>query len=385
MLTIRNCKVVDIEKGTYADGRVIRIEGGIIADICREDSAGITGRRDTLIDAQGAWVFPGLIDCHVHICQEGVTELAKSWLASESEVFALLRAARNLSTAISAGITLLRDAGTYKSRSIEIKKAIESSVFVGPRMVVCGSLITPKGGHAHEIGVEVQGVDNLRRVLRQQIASGADFVKIVNDPIGFSLEELNIVVEEAHELGVRVACHAFTPKAVQLALDAKADTIEHGVCFDNTMIEQALRQGTILVPTYFCAVETCRDTTNSLIKDEEIPIYRNWFESLEENLPKCIEAGIKIAAGTDAGYPPITFDCVVDEVCSLVSLGAPVLTALQSATKIAAEAVGMQRHLGSIEKGKLADLIVLSKNPLEDIQALRHVKMVIKDGRLLAP
>ena len=381
-ILIKNCNIINIENGDFIDDSAILIEGNIIVAIDNEKNLKIP-QGTKILDVNGGWVLPGLSDVHVHICHEGIPELAKSFSYTEPVIHSILRAAKNLSIALSAGITTVRDMGTYKARNIQIKKAIEKEIFIGPRIVACGHLITSPKGHVHEIGKEVQGIENICRTVREELIHGADFIKVTNDPIGYSLDELKTIVDEAHKLGKKVACHAFTKESVGLALNAKVDTIEHGVPFDNRMIRQIIKQKTIIVPTYFCAVQTCKDISESLIKKGDLPMFEKWLDSLKQNLPKAIKNKIRIAAGTDAGYPPLRFNDVINEVISFVELGADPLMALQSTTKIAMEALGLEKYLGSIEKGKLADIVVVPQNPLEDITTLRNVLVVIKNGRII--
>ena len=308
---LSNCNILDITTGKWLKDKAILIEGALITNIVASNEI---DRSFEIVDLEGSWVLPGLVDAHVHLCHEGNYNLAKEFSYAESDIYATLRTAKNLTIALNSGITLLRDAGSFKRRGIKIKKALDEGIFVGPKIISCGNLLTSPKGHVHEIGKEVQGVENCKKAVRSEIKNGADFVKVTNDPIGLSIEELKAIVEEAHKFRKMVACHAFTEKSVQMALDANVDTIEHGAPFNKEMVEQMKRQKTIIVPTFYCAIETCRDITKSLIKKEELPIFEQWQEDLKCNLPMAINSGVKIATGTDAGNPPLEFDAVIGAV-----------------------------------------------------------------------
>lgn len=377
---LTNCSILDINIGKWVKDNVILVEGKLIADIVPLNE---TDKDIDVVDLKGGWVLPGLIDVHVHLCHEGNYNLAKNFSYTESTISSTLRAAKNLTTALNSGITLVRDVGSFKRRGLKVKKSLEEGVFIAPTVISCGNLLTSPKGHVHEIGKEVHGVDNCRKAVRGEITNGADFIKVTNDPIGLSLKELRAIVEEAHKYKKIVSCHAFTEESIQMALDANVDTIEHGVPFNKEMIKQMQKQGTVIVPTFYCAIQTCQDITKSLIKKEELPMFEQWLENLKKYLPQAIKSGIRIATGTDAGYPPLEFNSVIEEIISLANIGATPFQALQYATRISAETCSLEHRYGEIQKGKNASMAIFSKNPLNNIMALREVGIVIKEGILI--
>jgi len=379
---LTNCSIIDLNGGKWLKDKAILIEGELIVDICPSNEI---DKNLDVIGLKGGWVLPGLIDVHVHLCHEGDYSLARNFSYREPTTLSTLRAAKNLTIALNSGVTLVRDVGSFKRRGIKIKKSLENCAFIAPTIISCGNLLTSPKGHVHEIGKEVCGLDNCRKAVRSEIKNGADFIKVTNDPIGFSLKELMAIVEEAHKYGKIVSCHAFTEESVQMALDANVDTIEHGVPFNKEMIKQMQKQETIIVPTFYCAIQTCQDITKSFIKKEELPIFEQWLENLKKYLPQAIEARIKIATGTDAGYPPLKFNSVIEEIISLVNIGATPLQALHCATKISAEVCNLGHKYGEIRKGKNASMVIFSENPLNNIEVLRNVEIIIKDGILISP
>jgi len=379
-ILIKNCNLINICNGDTIPNSTILLNGRRIIEINPKLN---NIKKSEIIDANGGWVLPGLSDVHVHICHEGAPELAKSFSFLEPEIHSFLRAAKNLHLSLESGITSVRDVGTYKARNLEIKKAIEKGIFIGPRIIACGHLITSPEGHVHEIGKEVKGIAEARKTVKDEIRNGADFIKVANDPIGLSFDELQAIVDESHKFGKKVACHAFTKESIELALNAKVDTIEHAAPFNSDIAKQMVEQDTIIVPTYYCAIETCKDIQKSFITKEELPIFNEWLKSLESNIPRAMKYGVKVSTGTDAGYPPLIFNDVINEIESLAKISNSPLKALQASTTIAAEVMDLENYIGSIEKGKLADIIIMEENPLKNISVLKDIKIIIKDGMII--
>ena len=355
----------------------LHVVDGVIQEIVPR--AGLPAHTRTLDLADG-WAIPGLVDAHVHICHEGRTSLARSYNPREPAFQAALRAANNMAVALSAGVTLLRDVGSFSRRGLEVRSAVESGLIRGPRVVSCGSLITSRAGHVHNIGREVEGASACAEAVREEVSFGADFIKVTNDPPGLSRDELSAITNEAHRLDKLVACHAFTEDAVASALETGFDTIEHAAPFNERMATAMHQRRIILVPTLYCAVETCRDTSLSLVEAKHVPMFERWLDNLRKNLPMAFQAGVMIAAGTDAGFPPLEFNAMVSEIKALTGVGASVLQALRAGTRVAAAACGLADSHGAISTGMHADIVVLPDDPFKDIDVLRYPTMVIKGG-----
>jgi len=233
-----------------------------------------------------------------------------------------------------------------------------------------------------DIGRRVRGVEEAREVVREKVQAGADFIKVINDPVVLSLEELSAITDEAHKLKRRVACHAYKPDAVELALRAGVDTIEHAAPAATDILKECLQRGVTIVPTYVCGLDTM-DFERSLVEPGTEETFIEWLELLESGLPVLLQSGVNVAVGTDAGYPPVDFGSACREMEYFVNLGATNLKALQAATISAAQAVGLDDELGTMEVGKLADFVILRENPLRDITAVHRVKMVVLSGQLV--
>lgn len=388
MITILSkANILNVRSGESLAGYSVIVEDNLIRDICHDSQIEKYRSGSNFIDLRGSWLLPGLIDVHVHASEEGDVDRFKKFKYDEHPVITGLRTARNLSACVDAGITLIRDVGTYAGRNIQVRAGIENGAFDGPRMLACGHLLTFPGGHFASRGREVKGVNNLRNAVKEEIEMGADFVKVINGPGGYDLEELRAIVDQAHKLGKKAACHTVFADTVTLAINAGFDTIEHASEFSEEQINQMIAHDIICVPTYVAAFDAVKDLEGSqvleIFPDTTVNDFTEWFRLENENLPKAIRAGVKIATGTDTGFPLTPFNSVVREIVFLSKLGASNLTALQSSTLVAAEAVGKQNELGLIEPGKLADLICVPTNPLEDLNSLFDVRWVMINGKIL--
>lgn len=377
---LSNCSIYSLENNNWKFDKNILISDGRIIEIINKNKKNKTINE---INLNGGHIVPGLIDSHVHICNEGNTKLANDFNYLEPKVFSFLRAAKNLEQAFNNGITTIRDVGSYKRRAVKIRDVVNKGVFPGPKIIPCGNIITSVKGHVHEIGREVKGISQCRKAVKEEIENGAGFIKITNDPIGLNQEEINTIVNEAHKHGKLVACHAFNKDSIQMALDARVDTIEHGSPFSNKMARQMMQQGTILVPTYHCSIETCKDVRRSLISDENLSMFKDWRNNLKNNLPRAIKMGVKIAIGTDAGYPPLEFNSAIEEIISMTHLGAKPIDALRYATSFSAEACGLPKEHINIEDGTIANMVVCKENPLKNIETLRDIKFTIFGNRII--
>lgn len=404
-----NCNLVDVGKADIIPSATVLIKEGRIFEISRRPSCR-TLRDYRVIDAEGLWGLPGLVDLHVHICEEPNPRLASSFSYDEDRFISGIRVNRNLRECLKAGITMVRDVGSYDRRAIEAREAFERRIIKGPRIVACGNLLTYPGGHFHTRGKQLRGCEAIRLAVREEVRNGASFIKVASDPeddeallgTSFSLEELTALVEVAHSLDRPVACHTFpSVEGLDLALRAGMDTLEHAAPLSNELLHRIIGTGTILVPTFVAAYDeipevTIRSETRldwdriaiwetanypGLAGEESCsPSIETWFFRLLNHLPLAIQAGVRIGVGTDAGLCGTNFRSAVREVLFLTELGASNLQALQSAILVGVQAVGFEAELGRIEVGFLADLILVRDNPLDDIETLLDVRMTMVDG-----
>lgn len=381
---VRNSNVIDVIAGTAIRDCVIVIEDARIVYAGSRHTSPFDVSELMCFDGENCWAIPGLVDAHVHLCEEPRPALATHFRSDESDFIAALRVGTNLHTALESGVTTVRDCGSFQGRSLLVKKATSSTPIAAPRITTCGRLLTVPQGHAEHLGKPAASLDEIKRAIEEEVELGADFVKIANYPVAYSVELLRAFVEKAHSLSKLASCHTGDKQSVNLAVDAGFDTIEHAAPYSHAMAETMKSHNVILVPTFYCAFATCADIGQSLISRVELhDVFHPWLRDLESYLPLALEVGVKIAAGTDAGFPPLTFDAIHDEMAHLVRIGASPITALRAATIIGAETCGQASNIGSLEAGKLADIVLLHADPLESIGATKSIAAVILGGRVV--
>lgn len=302
-----------------------------------------------------------------------------------------IQGAENLRVALAAGITTVRDLGGGPVVPYDLKHAWKARLFAGARPLVAGPMITALGGHGTEqglgISLEVCGAREVRRAVRAAIGAGADVIKVATSGVAtrteLTLTELSAAVQEAHWCGVKVASHAnFSLRSINNSVAAGCDSIEHGCAADEQALREMSARDVALCPTItmLARVNERSDLygpTTSLTD----AVQRAWRQH-KETVQQAIELGVKIVAGTDAGMPAVGFDSLHEELGWLVRWGMSPLQALRCATSAASDLLG-RSDLGDVAPGCRADLVVLADNPLADLSALRDVRAVMLEGRLV--
>lgn len=386
---IRNVTIVDgTGRAPAADWAVV-VEGRHIVWVGPTDQAP-TVADQAIVDGLGHTLLPGLINCHVHLCNDGAADLFAQ-VRQDSVPIASLRGARGALLTLQSGVTTVRDCGAANGVAIELAKAIEEGLIPGPRIKAAGHVITMTGGHGHFIGREADGRDAVRRAARAEIKAGAHFIKVMSTggvltpgvtPTQTALlpEELEVVAQEAHNAGRRVATHAIGNAGIKNALRAGIDSIEHGFYLDDEALDLAVAQGAFLVPTLLAI---SRITTNGIaggIPDWVVRKAEQEAGRQRESFKAAVDSGMKIAAGTDAGTPFNRHEDLALEMGLMVDYGLSPMQAILAATRSAAENLDVLHSVGTIEVGKLADLILVTGDPTVDIGAMRQVTFVAKDG-----
>lgn len=263
--------------------------------------------------ASGYMVLPGLIDCHVHLANDGDPDFLGQ-IASDSVQRATLRAGRNAETLLQAGITTVRDCGAADSTAIEVAKAIDDGLISGPRVIPAGRVITMTGGHGYFFGREADGVDEVRRATRAEIKAGASFIKamatggvltpgVTPDQTALLQAELEAAAQEAHNSGRRIATHALGTAGIKNALRAGVDSIEHGFYLDDEALTLAVERGTYLVPTLIPVNRIVEGGEEGGIPGWVVEKARSETDYFMESFRAAVNSGMKLAAGTDAGTP----------------------------------------------------------------------------------
>lgn len=394
-LILTNANVIDGINPTPLADATVTIEDGRIAEVV---SGGSSSRHNAdVIDLNGAYLLPGLWDVHVH---PEYPPSPNSTIAEQTADFGF-----NLSRAlIDGGVTSVRCGGAANFMDVAWKRAFDSGRYIGPRIFASGYFLTTTGGHFLSSGQakECDGPYGFVTAIRQQIKNGVDHIKlnlsggIMGPPWdlhkhSFLLaDELNAAFALCHQREYKVMAHATNPDAVKAAIQLGAHSVEHGYIMDDECIGLLQSSDAWYVPTLAISHLTRQQATNDWERrwvqrrqiptelqeraDAASPEHKIWFR-------RALDAGVKMALGSD--IRPL-HEAALLEMALWVRDGAKPWQAIQAATRNAAELCGVADKLGAVEAGKLADLIVVADNPLTDIQNIRKLLMVLKDGRIVS-
>ncbi len=373
-IVLLHANLIDGARGAFATNATVILRDGKIADI---QTGAFTPPADAqIIDVGGRYVLPGLIDAHVHI--------------------ASLASARR---ALESGVTTVRSASVSNFQDVTLRDLVRQGVVPGPDVVAAGVFVSPDLGETMladaRLGAFKDGVTSeaaLREVVRINIAHGVDVIKTRGteraglpntDPRKqtYSEQQLRWVVDEAAKQGIPVMAHAHGDEGAYAAVKAGVRSIDHGTYLSDSTLALMKANGTWLVPTYITVVDLTQPGG-----DYDDPILRargaHMLPRLAESVRKAHRMGIRIATGADTQYGPESVSRVSGEVAAFVELGMTPLEALRTATTSAAELLRLHERTGQIKTGYEADLIIVERNPLEDIRSLADVIAVISNGRV---
>jgi imidazolonepropionase-like amidohydrolase len=384
-------------KTTIKDARIIDCNGSVLEDgFIQFDETGILAISDkpltggTEIDGTGKTVMPGLFDCHVHI--GGLYEMLLQGRLYEVETMTAIKTFVQCQELLSFGITTFRNMGTLHDCDIWVRDMINSGYIKGPRILASGTVVTITGGHCHFMGTECDTVGEALKAARAQMKKGADVIKMFGtggvatpksnpEATQMSEDQMRAVAEAAAEAGVITGAHCLALAGTKNAIRAGVRSIEHAYMLDQEAVELMVEKKLFYCPTLVAPIVICESTDprGQWMKKKMIPFMQNH----EKAFKLSIAAGVKIAAGTDANCPFNPISTLAKELGLYVEYGMTNMEALISATKTAAELCMVDNVVGTLEVGKLADLIILDGNPLTDIQAISRVNKTFRSGDLL--
>ena len=392
---IRAGRLFDTKSEKLVSNQVVLIRGDRITEVGPAEKVKVPDGAK-VIDLSHATVLPGLIDAHTHVFGNG-TDLDAPIL-HESYQYRTLIALANAQRDLMAGFTTLRDLKSLGAMysDVDLRNAINRGIVWGPRMQVSTRGLQATGGfimngYSEEVPVPaaLQVVDSpwaARQAVREQLTRGADWIKLyagyhhhyepdgkLVDPPTFTAEEVNAIVDEAHRRGHKVSCHAFGGEGLHNCINAGVESIEHGVDLDDGEIKMMIQKGIYLVPTLY-HYQLDRE------EDEKKHGGHSTAEFSERSFPKVVAAGVKIAFGSGAG--PFPHGSQTKEFAYMVKFGMTPTKAIIAATTGAAQLMGWQDRIGSLEAGKFADVVAVSGDPIADITELERVKFVMKGGEV---
>jgi imidazolonepropionase-like amidohydrolase len=377
---VRGGLVIDGTGGPPIDKGAILIEGQRIIAVGKEGE--FRGKADALVlDCSDQTLLPGLIDCHNHLSLDPTLE-NYLYRMNDSIPELTLRATTTMAVDLRSGVTTSRCLGDKGFLDVECKKAVNSGLVPGPRLLVATRGVRAFHGHGF-VGYPFSGVEQIRTAVRENLAAGADVIKIfitgtLRDSKGipsyFSKEEIQAAVGEAHRLGVPVATHCIGGIGLKWALETGIDTIEHGYFLMDKEIDLLAKSDSWLVmtPSIFFTDARIRTLPPHLVEG-----HLQQREEVAQRMSAAIKAGIKFAVGTDGMHGGLA-----QEIQYLVDFGATPSQALMAATYHAAKVCGLEESIGTLEPGKFSDIIGVKGNPLEDIGALKRVKTVVFEGEV---
>ena len=396
---IKAGRLIDTEAGRVLDNQVILI----INDTITAVGSGVAIPKDAvIIDLSKSTVLPGLIDCHTHITFQPDGDYYAT-MFRESVIDMAVKAPAYAKRTLDAGFTTIRDVGSQAFLDVSMRNAINKGSIEGPRILCATTFIGSTGSHGDlngfspfldskfppEMSGVANGVDELRKLVRYNIKYGADLIKFgagagvlsEEESVGnpqFTQEEMNAIVAEAKMWGRKTCAHAHGTEAIKMAIKAGVVSVEHGSFIDDEGIELMKKNGTYLVADIYNDEYIMSEYKKLGYPEKILEKERLVGKTQRENFAKAVKAGVKIAFGTDAGVYPHGWNA--KQFAYMVKFGLTPMQAIQSATTQAADLLGWSSKVGSITVGKLADIIALNGDPLQNIALLEQISFVMKGG-----
>jgi imidazolonepropionase-like amidohydrolase len=400
-------RLVDCRDGRVVHNAAVVVEGQRITSV--GSAIAVQAAPDaTRIELGDSTLMPGMIDAHMHFF--GVASTKLETIPSEHEAYRVLRAAGEARKMLQSGVTTARCLGS--SISPHLRRAIAEGHVEGPRIMAAGQFVCATNGTWDHVNLPIEwmqgqdmfadGVDAVRAIVRRRVRQGSDVIKIGlskgcahdqmhawgDDPAAqtsvYSLDEVRALTDEAHENGLKVSAHCIGDRAVSRALDGGVDVIEHGFGITERTRDRLAETGTIVVSTISQLYFHQQAQEPFSYPQYERDAYARHMDVMRSDFEKSIAAGVRYALGTDLiGYPTHPQDLAAKEFELATDWGMKPADALAAGTRVSAEALGISNLVGTLEAEKVADLIAVPGNPLEDITALQRVRLVVQGGRVV--
>jgi imidazolonepropionase-like amidohydrolase len=397
--------VTAIKCGRFFDGRALTIQNDVVV-LVEGNRIRAAGKSVAIpptakvIDLSRATVMPGLLDSHTHMFLHGIPY--DDALLKKSLQYRAIAATVAARKTLLAGFTTIRDLETEGAwyGDAALRDAINEGLVIGPRMQCATRALSVTGGYnpygySPDIDIPrgaqiVDGIDGVRKAVREQLANGADVIKIYADhrrrgasnpdmltafPT-FSLTEMKTIVEEAAKVGAKVAAHVYHSASAQTAIEAGVASLEHGMYLDDATFQMMAKRGVYWVPTLMAYLQGMDDPASTM-PPERRRMMTGTTSRHRETFQRALKTSVKIAFGTDLSG---NHENAAQEFVWMVRYGMTPLEVLRSATITAAELMGWQDRIGTLEPGKFADIVAVDGNPVEDISAMKRVRFVMKDG-----
>ena len=395
---IRAGRLIDVTAGKVLTDQVLIVRGDRIDSVSAASGATIPAGAK-VVDLSAYTVLPGLIDTHTHVTSDPTLPPYHGYGLSHPRI--ALKGAANAKATLLAGVTTIRDVGAPGYTDIALRDAINDGDVPGPRILASGPALGITGGHCddnmlapefeHASDGVADGVEGVRRVVRRNVKYGADVIKYCGTGGVFSkgtkvggqqytAQEVAALIDEAHMHGRKVAVHAHGAEGIKVAIRAGVDTVEHASLIDDEGLQLARKAGTFLSMDIYNTEYTQSEGPKRGELEEFLRKDREVASIQRENFRKAVQLGIKLTMGTDTGVYPHAD--TPKQLATMVRFGMTTMQAIQAATLVGADALGLKSQVGALAPGHFADIIAVSGDPLADIRLLERVQFVMRAGQV---